>query len=347
MALGCMSCFDLSRCGGLKRQKAAFNCLDDCCNSPTNCRRVCPNNAAQFVSQMREVVDYWDLSHAPRATALQPASIQSHVPIVYHRGSVGAPRADKQVVLSLYQMYSRLDGRPRFRDRQHLNQTFALNADCEVILSGVAPDSSVESWWSLGSVGRREAMAGLRDLGVVLVTVPNFSYTLGEPRWSALHAMSRTACVFNEFLGAGIQAALHVSGAHDRDYERWTAFVCQRKEVQHISAEFITGPALSDRRDWHVEHLASLAQSIGRDVHLCLRGRSSVVPLLARYFRQLSYIDARPFMATMKRERFVPHNNRHQRVEFVRTEVGASLDALWQNNVEQRRSYIDLSREAE
>jgi len=80
-----------------------------------------------------------------------------------------------------------------------------------VILTGTALDPPLERWWSLGRE-RLDAIRVLRDLGITLVTTPNFSLFTNHPRWDDLHSMKRIAIVHEGFLrlGAAVGRDLHL-----------------------------------------------------------------------------------------------------------------------------------------
>jgi hypothetical protein len=91
---------------------------------------------------------------------------------------------------------------------------------------------------------RRDAIRALRSLGVTLVTTPNFSLFIDQPRWDDLHSQKRIMIVHEEFLSEGLPAALHVNARTERDWERWTEYIAARPELTHIAFEFATGAGL-------------------------------------------------------------------------------------------------------
>jgi hypothetical protein len=50
----------------------------------------------------------------------------------------------------------------------------------------------------------------MRSLGVTLVTTPNFSLFIDQPRWDDLHSQKAVMIAHEEFLSEGLPAALHV-----------------------------------------------------------------------------------------------------------------------------------------
>lgn len=53
-----------------------------------------------------------------------------------------------------------------------------------------------------------------------MVTTPNYSLSIDQPRWDDLHSLKRIAIVHEEFLNEGLPAALHVNARTDKDWER-------------------------------------------------------------------------------------------------------------------------------
>ncbi len=170
-----------------------------------------------------------------------------------------------------------------------------------VILTGTATDPPLERWWSLGA-WRRAMIRELRKLGVALVTTPNFSLFVDQPRWDDLHSIKRIALAHEEFLSEGLPAALHVNARTDQDWDRWRACVAGRPEVTHIAFEFATGAGRAERIKWHADQLARLAAAIDRPLHLIVRGGGKVMPQLAAGFARLTVLETSAFVKTVKRQ---------------------------------------------
>jgi hypothetical protein len=87
-----------------------------------------------------------------------------------------------------------------------LYEAFQVSLSSKVVLSGVNHDKWFEPWWSLGQANRATIIAAIAKLEISLVTVPNFSLVLDNPRMDDLHSMKRIALLFAEFQNAGIRA---------------------------------------------------------------------------------------------------------------------------------------------
>lgn len=328
MSLGCTSCRNLSECGGLRIERAAFDCLTFCCNRPDDCDAVCRNNPDAFATRVREVGGF-SLESVPRAPVLPVPALPQLAPVIFHGNKRAAAFGDAAVVcLPLYKILSGSGGRSRYKDALDLAARFRIASTTGVILTGTAIDPPLEKWWSLGAERRRDAIRALRELNVLLVTTPNYSLFTNQPRWDDLHSMKRIALVHEEFLQNGIAAALHVNARTERDWDRWRDFIAARPEVTHIAVEFATGAGWADRMDWHLAQLAKLAVEISRPLHLVVRGGERSLSVLAAAFPYITYLDTSVFMKTIRRRRAVlmPSGAVHWR-RFP-TADGEALDLL-------------------
>jgi hypothetical protein len=202
----------------------------------------------------------------------------------------------------LYSVIERHNGEARYASATSLARSFAIEAGVPVILSGTGSDAPLERWWSLGPQ-RRERIRALRRLGIALVTSPNYSLFVDQPRWDDLHSIKRIAIVHEEFLSEGMPAALHLNARTDRDWERWQDYVAARPEVTHVAFEFATGAGWPQRAPWHADKLVRLAASVGRPLHLIVRGGGKLLPALARAFTDITLVETSVFMKTQSRQR--------------------------------------------
>lgn len=211
-------------------------------------------------------------------------------------------RAAAAVCLPLYKVIHRQDGQTRYTSRRDLAEGFGIPPKTPLILTGTAADPPLERWWSLGPQ-RRNVIRALRGLGIALVTTPNFSLFLDQPRWDDLHSMKRIALVHEEFLSEGLPAALHVNARTDRDWDRWREYIAVRPEVTHIAFEFATGAGWADRIDWHAAQLVRLAAAARRPLHLVVRGGGKVLAGLVAAFSGTTVLETSAFLKTVKRQR--------------------------------------------
>jgi hypothetical protein len=249
-------------------------------------------------------VDGFKLDNVPRASVIAAPALPKVVPTLFHGKKRVAPfRASPTVCLPLYEVIGRQNGHPRYADRRRLVDGFKLSPDTQVILTGTAIDAPLERWWSLGGAERLEAVRALRNLGITLVTTPNFSLFTDRPRWDDLHSMKRIAIVHEEFLREGMPAALHVNARTDHDWGRWQDYIRARPEVTHIAFEFATGAGYGGRIQWHGHHLKELANAVNRPLHLVVRGGGRILPALAKAFSDITLLETSAFVKTIKRQR--------------------------------------------
>jgi Domain of unknown function (DUF4417) len=302
VSLGCTICPDRRVCGGLQVESAVFNCLSLCCGNPTDCDAVCRNNPQKFAERVREV-DGFTLNNVPRAPVRATPQLPKLVPVLFHGDRRRRPfQSSAAVCLPLYKVIARHDGHTRYANRAALAAGFGIPSTTSVILTGTAIDPPLERWWSLGPE-RLDAIRALRDIGIAMVTTPNFSLFTDQPRWDDLHSMKRIALVHEEFLREGLPAALHVNARTDRDWERWIDYIGQRPEVTHIAFEFGTGAGWPTRIQWHTDQLLQLGAAVGRPLHLVLRGGTEVLPMLVAGFRNITFLETTTFPKTVHRQR--------------------------------------------
>lgn len=342
LPLGCTICPDIALCGGLQIASAVFDCLHLCrrytekcgeiCHcDPQKCDAVCRQKPLDFVQRVREISGF-PLDNVPRAKILAPPDLPPLVPIIYHGSKRNSAFSGSSIVcLPLYSLVCRAGGRIKYSSAQDLTEGYRLARETRIMLTGIAEDPPLERWWSLGE-DRRKVIRALIDIGITMVTTPNFSLFTDQPRWDDMHSMKRIAIVHEEFLREGLPAALHVNARTEKDWERWSEYISSRPEVTHIAYEFGTGAGWRRRIDWHVEQLTALARAVGHPLHLVLRGGSRVVPFLEKHFAGLTFLDTSMFMKTMKRRRAKLTLEREVEWYSCRTDEGQMLESLLAHN---------------
>jgi hypothetical protein len=337
MALGCAPCPQREVCGGLCIKAPIVDCLAFCCGSPDTCTRVCRNRPASFVDQVREIGGF-DLDDVDRARVVRCEIEADIVPLVYHGSGRIAALRHEVFALPMPELVNFHEARLRYPDRTALCDAFRIPPDARLILSGVNLDHRIEPWWRLG--GCREAIIeSMRQIGIDLVTAPNFSVVLDQPRTDDMHAMKRIGIVFAEFANGGIACALHPNGRTERDFVRWAEFIAERDEVTALAYEFITGPGRRARQPWHLARLADLARRAGRDLDIVVRGDPRVVPFLRAHYRRVIYIETTAFMKTQKRQRAERDGNARLRWSSAPTDPDEHLGTVRPQSARARRAF--------
>lgn len=346
-SLGCTACPDREICGGLSIGRAFYDCYDTCCGDAASCDAVCRHKPRAFAQRIREI-DGFRLDNVPRALGSPAPLLPPVVPVLLHGSARRAAFAPQAVCVPLYRVIARHSGRERYADAAAVAAAFRFKTGTPLILTGTADDRPLERWWGLGPA-RLDAIRKLRDLGVVLVTTPNFSLFVDQPRWDDLHSLKRIALAHEEFLREGIPAALHVSARTEKDWERWTEYIRLRAEVTHLAFEYKTGAGRVGRIDWQVAQLIGLAQSVERPLHLIVRAaHRRILPRLVRAFGATTVLDTNSFMKAIMRRRAVEATNGRIHWEPCRTAPGAMVDDLLETNWSLvNRSYHTVFHAAE
>lgn len=338
LALGCGNCAAFEWCGGLSVRDSVWDCLDFCCGMPGQCTNVCVKNPVQYVDQKREILGF-DLSNIPRFTGNYQPLGQEVVPLIYHRTGRERAVAGSVFALRLHDVVDFVRAKARFACRNLLCEAFRIDPSAKIVLSGVDHDERIEPWWTLQD-RRLHVLQQLRDLGIELVTSPNFSLLLDKPRTDDLHAMKRIAIVWSEFEQQGIACALHVNSRTLKDFERWADFVRERSEVGIISYEFITGAGKKARRQFHIEGLRKIAQCAGRPLDIVVRGDPDVIAYLLRYFRSVIYIDTMGYMKTIKRQRAIRSSNSKLDWVAAKTKVPFEVEEMLKHNLIEQSIFL-------
>jgi hypothetical protein len=340
-SLGCGGCPDFETCGGLHTDAGVFDCNDFCsCADPALCDTVCRNKPDTFFERYLEIGGF-DLESTPKVTALPAPSLPPVVPLIGHKYSRQAVLNEPVVAVPLYELFHLGSGQPLVRTRAELATRFRIPEEAVVIASGVDRDIKLEAWWAFADRGLIHAT--LRDLGIALVTVPNFSLFLNVPRPDNLHSMKRIALGWAELMTAGILAALHLNARTDRDYARWMRFVRERPEVEIVAFEFGTGAGAPNRIDWHVDRLCRLADTAGRPLTLVVRGGAQVLQRLRRHFAHVVLIETDAFARTLKRRRAELTEGGRLRWPRISTPKGAPIDELLASNIATKRAALLLT----
>jgi len=318
-----------------------FDCNDFCsCADPALCDTVCRNKPDTFFERYLEIGGF-DLESTPKVPALSSPSLPPVIPLIGHKYSRQAVLNEPVVAVPLYELFHMGSGQPLVRTRAELAARFRITEEAVVIASGVDRDIKLEAWWAFAD--RALVHATLRNLGVALVTVPNFSLFLNVPRPDNLHSMKRIALSWAELMAARIPAALHLNARTDRDYARWMRFVRERHEVEIVAFEFGTGAGAPNRIDWHVDRLCRLADAADRPLTLVVRGGARVLQRLRRHSAHVVLIETDAFARTLKRRRAELTEGGRQRWPRISTSKGAPIDDLLAHNITTKRAGLLLT----
>lgn len=341
LSLGCPTCLERDRCGGVHTDAGVIDCRDFCsCQDKTKCDMVCRFNPRAFVARTREVGGL-GFDTAPRAAANGVPNLPAVVPLVDHRYGREAILNEPAVAISLYELVNLATGKPHVASRAELAARFLIPVSATIIVSGVDKDGPIERWWELKD--RPSILAALQALGIALVTTPNYSVLTDVPRTDNLHAMKRILLVWTEMARVGLPAALHVNGRTQHDYARWAELIGDRPEIEILAFEFATGCGRGERINWHVAQLCALADRVGRPLALVIRGGGRKLDVLRRHFSNVTLVETDAFSRTIRRRRaYLTESDRLKWAKFP-TPVGAPIDDLLAHNVALVRASYDTS----
>ena len=336
-SLGCQNCVDRGICGGAHKGASFYNCNDYCrCSNKATCDLVCRGNPAIYVERLREVGGL-NLMDAPRAPEIDVATLPSMVPLIEHNSARRGPLNFPIVAIPLYLLIDLDIGRLRFADRDALAKQFSIDPHARIVVSGVGRDRKIERYWAVAN--RPAALAQLQQLGISLITPPNFSVLTDVPRTDNLHAMKRIMIAFTEMVQAGLPTALHLNARTERDYERWAEVIAARNEIQCLAVEFATGAGRGHRIEWHVTRLQELAKAAGRPLRLVMRGGTRALEALRSSFEAVTMIDTDAFNKTRCRKQASFTDAGKLVWRNSPTARGEPLDDLLQHNVATLHSH--------
>ena len=330
-SLGCPTCLERDRCGGVHTDAGIFDCRDLCtCADKGKCDMVCRFNPNLFVARMREVGGL-DFDTAPRISANGVPTMPMIVPFVDHRYGRAAMLDEPLVALSLYKLVNFATGKLHVTSRAELASRLLIPEAAQVIVSGVDKDGPIERWWNCKDRG--SLLASLNELGITLATTPNYSVLTDVPRTDNLHAMKRILLTWTEMASAGLATGLHVNGRTEHDYLRWGDLIAERPEIEILAFEFGTGCGRGERIDWHVSQLCGLANRVGRQIAIVVRGGGRKLEKLRQHFAQVTLVETEAFARTIRRRRaYLAEGGRLKWAKFP-TPVGAPIDDLFAHNV--------------
>ncbi|MCU1295174.1 MAG: hypothetical protein JWP08_4024 [Bryobacterales bacterium] len=345
LAPGCPACPLFETCGGLRVPAGLIDCNEYCrCPDPAACTMVCPRKPSEYVRRFREVGGY-ELTNVERVSPLAVPKLPVILPYIGGKYAREIPLAEPAIALSLYDVVSTATGRTRELDHEGLCARFGVKPGATIVVSGAGKDHRVEAWWEMPN--REETLRRMRDLGVGLIAIPNFSLFTDVPRPDNLHAMKRLALVWAECMKAGIPAALHTNARTDRDYERFTHFIVARPEVSALAFEFATGCGDASRIDWHVNHLCEIAKAVGRPLTLIVRGGTRKLETLRSAFAHVVLIETEAYMRSIKRRRaYITGTGRVKWTKYAMP-TGDPIDGLLIHNIRIVRSVLDTAHQRE
>ena len=291
-----------------------------------------------IVARSMEVKGIWTFTNVLAAPSLPRPTIPNMVPMIYNSSARTRSPISSTVALSLYEIIDKKTGDIRFSSRQDMLDYFILDDDAKIILSGTEKDKCLERWWKLKD--RESALADIRQLGIQLITTPNFSLFNDVPRHDNAYNMKRIALAWSEIQRQGIPCALHLNARTDYDWVLWSKFLNAHPEIEYVAFEFGTGAGSKRRIGWYVEKLGALASAVDRPLHLIARGGIGHVTTLHRAFESFTVIETNAFIRAQKRRQAIYRDGKvtwKTSLTSYRQPINELLDA----NIMAMQEYMD------
>jgi len=338
LSMGCLACPESEMCGGNYSSLGIFDCGILCqCDNPSKCSNVCLRNE-NFVARIQEIGGF-DLNNIPRIQVSAYPKLPLISPVIYHGYRRRELLEVPAVTVPLRKLFRQKTGEIKFQSKKELAESFKFNENAHLIISGSDKDAYIENYWSHRRIRKLPEM--LARLEPALITSPNFSMVLGVVRTDNLYNLKRIGIVWHELASQGINAALHVNARTDWDWERWAIFVKEREEVQSIAFEFATGSAVHEYGLYYVKKLIELADYVGRDLQLVIKGGLEHVGCLHDKFPNLVFLDSSSFIKTVYRKRLNWQPGDKLTCSPKATKKGELLDSLMNENVGLMGRMID------
>ena len=278
-----------------------------------------------------EEVGGLQLENAPRVAPLGTPDLPTIIPFIDHGYRRSGTLDEPVIALSLYEVVNLATGQLHIQSREKLAERFLIPATAAVVLSGVDKDHVIERWWELSN--RSKLLNGLREIGIILVTSPNYGVLNDVPRTDNHYAIKRILLAWTEITAVGLPAALHVNARTEHDYNNWADLIRARPEIDILAFEFATSYGRNGRINWHVEQLCRLARLSGRPLELVIRGGGRKLTELQPSFQHVALLETDSFFRTHRRRRAYFNEEGRLRWRQSSTPIGEPLDDLLAHNI--------------
>lgn len=335
---GCAQCQLLKPCGGhplpFVRQVGCANFANK--ETPFDSDDMNPVFPERFWHLWNDVGGLFDYGIGTLRT-FPAADLPRYLPILQNRQSFRRARLlDTSVIaLRLFDLVvRRKDGSygPKFTTASALRRAYKLRHDTRILLVGVHTDPAIEQFWAEHQ--RSGLGAALADLGVIGVTIPNFSFFTCVPRFQVMRNLKRLLLSAERLSTAGVAVAIHVNANTSADWAFWAQFLREHPECSIITLEFQTGSRLDAKfGEECFNQLVALQQAVGRPLHPILVGAARYYRAAAENFASFTVIDSQPFMQALNRQTLVQDAAGRWQWVASPTPKGAPIDDLIENNI--------------
>jgi hypothetical protein len=334
---GCANCFVLKECGGHPLPIVyAVGCVNYAAQALVDTDDMNPLLPDRFRQLWNDVGGLKNYNIDP-LLGIGAAGLPPYITQIQNRHMRRQRVMNGQVVaLRLFDVVGRRkDGTygPKYSSNADLRAAYRLSKDIQILLVGVDRDARLEAFWAnhrIFKVGR-----ALAKLGLLGVTVPNFSFFTCTPRFQILRNRKRILLVAERLSDAGVPVSPHLNANTEADWDFWLEFLREHPEVLTVTMEFQTGCLENETVGREAfNQLIALKQGLNRPLHVFLVGGG-------RYYQEarqrfggcFSVIDSQPFMQTLARNRLVKNLAGNFEWQESLTDEKAALDDLFEWNV--------------
>jgi Domain of unknown function (DUF4417) len=340
----CTACAFRAECGGLDDQQSLWGCFSACSVDcvARGCDWTCPASPADFIERMRDVGGF-----SNEGITLKPlgdAALPSYVPMIHHgygRGGDNDVAVDAKIAaISIKDVFrARYDGRLEVvaDDAVSLRRRFGLRDDSKVMLVCIANDRPLERYWAHRRLD--DIPARLTRLGLLGVTLPNYSFFTDAPRTHTLWNRRRMLRVGEELSAQGLPVVPHLNALTNEDWRFWRDFLRSHPEINVLAKEFQTGLREKDKAANAIASLRKLQDDVGRPLRLVAVGATRYLRSIRNAFASVTFVDSGPFMRAMKRRARVPGTGKPQ-WRKVSVPSGRELLDLLNSNIRSQTAFI-------
>lgn len=232
--------------------------------------------------------------------------------------------------------------RPIVRSPSAFRASLRVDPTAQVLLVSVAKDPEIEQFWS--RYRKDEIAAAIRDLNVVGMTVPNYSFFDDAPYIHSVWNRWRMIRVAEHLSAEGIAVIPHLNALNSNDWDFWAGYLREHSNVTCIAKEFQTGNAKGKHAREAIYELRRLEQQLGRSLHPIVFGARFVIGELKASLRHFTVADANPFVKTVKRRELTVSVEGRRHWHFNRLDEHELLDNLLARNLEEYTRWVESEK---
>lgn len=348
---GCQRCGLREACGGLDNLEAAWGCMTQCgthcATTNSECDYTCPRHMEDFVNRWWEVGG-WPPKNMKQLPPQPMLDLPLYVPKIHHGHRRDIRLTMPMVAIPTFEVIGkRKDGSYGVRDQDafRLKERFKVGENAGIMLVSVDYDQPLERYWRSRNASDEKVTIALERLGVIAMTVPNYSFFDDAPRPHTLWNRQRMIRAAEELSDAGITVIPHLNALTHFDWDFWRSFLMAQKGMHYISKEFQTGLSFKERAYPAIERLQKLQDEIGRELHPIVHGAAHFIDALAPAFKRFTIVDTVPFFMTMYRKVLVKESTGAYAKKQYLTPDGQPLDLLLEHNITEYAQKLEMATE--